>query len=87
VPDLPGLHRRQNLAAINLTDQKREYTLSVRTVQALNKKMNSLKGNRKKDARHQVNELKARMEKLLTKIGTYTPSERVHGFKEEGDAF
>jgi hypothetical protein len=27
------------------------------------------------------------MKKLLTEIGTYTRSETVHGFKEDGDAF
>ncbi len=87
LPNLPGLHRREKLQAINITAQKREYNLALRYLQALNKKLSSLKGEKKKDAHHQIAAWKAHMAKLLTEIGTYTTSETVHGFKEDGDAF
>jgi hypothetical protein len=87
MPDLPGLHRREKLKANNLSAKKKEYTLALRNLQTLNKKINSLKGEKRKDARHQIDGWKAHMTKLLTEIGTYTRSETVHGFKEDGDAF
>ena len=87
LPDLPGLHRRQKLRANNLSAKKKEYNLALRNLQLLNKKINSLKGEKKKDSRHQIEAWKAHMAKLLTEIGTYTRSETVHGFKEDGDAF
>lgn len=87
LPDLPGLQRRQKMQANNLLAKKKEYNLALRNLQALNKRINSLKGEIRKDARHQIDAWKAHLEKLLTEIGAYTTSEKVHGFKEDGDAF
>ena len=85
--DLPGLHRKENQQRTAMSAQKKEYSQLLKELQRLNKKINSEKGDERKETRLRINALKGEMKLLLGKIGIYSPSEEAMGFKEDGDGF
>jgi hypothetical protein len=87
LPDLPGIHREERLAASNRTQLKKEYNRSLNERRDTSKKHKAAQGAAKKELRVQKDRINARMEGLLTDIGIYTPGEKQNGFKEDGNEF
>ena len=87
LPDLPGIHREEMLAASNRTQLKKEYNRLLNDRRDAAKKHKAAQGTAKKELKAQKDRISARMEELLTDIGIYTPGEKQNGFKEDGNEF
>jgi chromosome segregation ATPase len=85
--DLPGLKRRTARQTTDVTMWKREYNHAVKELRSLNKRINSLRDERRKEMRQRINAMKAHMSTILSRIGKYSPEETVNGFTEDGHDF
>lgn len=85
--DLPGLHRREGIIETEKSRAKVEYNVTLKRIRDLNKKLRGVSGGAKKDYKIAVAQSREHAESQLKIIGTYTPEEKLHGFKEDDNGF